>query len=243
MANAAQRRDGARDEDSVVTGLRELRRIEEDRTRDERRAEEARLQAIADEERRRRDDEAARVRADEDAERRRRDDEARAAREADLRLREVGLRAQAQASIEIEGARLTMEAALRQHEIARRRPIWLLVTTVAFLGAVALLAWTSAARDRDAADAKHRADTLRRRITVLEERLRASEEQRAQVEQALVVARARPTTTPRTPPPDDRGPRRPPAPAPRPGSRPPVTLPPPIDLGDCADKPLACLKR
>ena len=243
MIGPAWQDEADRDETSVVIGLRELRRIEEDRVRDEReavrRAEAARAEAIAEAARRVREEEEARARAIAAAEAQRLDDERRQAREAELRVREAEARARVVAAVELESARLASDAELRRQEVARRRPAGLVAAAAALAVATAVLTWQLVERSDQAARAERRWADAAQRVAALEAEVRAGAERRGELERALDAARHPAPVIPAAP--AVAAPRRD---APRGGARPqPRPAPstsPTVEVG-CVDTPLGCL--
>ena len=119
-------------ESSVLFSLRELRSIEETRVKEEedavKAAEEARIRAKIDEERRGREAEEAKVRAHEDAARREREGIEQRQREDAVRVQEAEARARAEQMAQLEAQRLQHEMELRRREVEKKRPTWLLIT-------------------------------------------------------------------------------------------------------------------
>ena len=121
----------AREENSLLFSLKELHKLEEDRQREE---EDARVAAIEaerrakeDAERAVREAEEARIRAQKDAERRAREEKERKEMEDRVRLEESERRARIEAQARIEENRLAAEA-----EAIRTKPIpWKLIGAVA----------------------------------------------------------------------------------------------------------------
>jgi colicin import membrane protein len=135
---------GEKRENSVLFSLRELRQIEESRVQEEdqavKSAEEARIRAQQEAERRVREAEEAKIREERDHQRS--IEEARVAAEREARMRvesaEAGERARQQAALEQQ--RLHQEMELRRAEVAKKRPTWMLVVTgLALVAAVGLV--------------------------------------------------------------------------------------------------------
>ena len=152
-------------ENSVLFSLRELRQIEENRVQEEenavRSAEEARVRAQQEAERRRREEEEARINAERDHQRS--IEEARLAAEREARMRvesaEATERQRQQAALEQQ--RMQQEMELRRAEIAQKRPTWMLVVTgLALVAAVGLIFFAiNRMRESDAAsEAKRKAE-------------------------------------------------------------------------------------
>lgn len=128
-------------ENSVLFSLRELRQIEESRVEEEdaavRTAEESRVRAREDAERKVREAEEAKIREERDHHRSIEESRASAEREARMRVEsaEAGDRQRNQAALEQQ--RLAQEMELRRAEVAKKRPTWMLaVTGLALVGIV-----------------------------------------------------------------------------------------------------------
>src|SRR5450755_4518681 len=131
-------------ENSVLFSLRELRQIEESRVEEEdaavRTAEESRVRAREDAERKVREAEEAKIREERDHHRSIEESRATAEREARMRVEstEAGERQRNQAALEQQ--RLAQEMELRRAEVAKKRPTWMLaVTGLAVVMAVVLI--------------------------------------------------------------------------------------------------------
>src|SRR6185312_14933614 len=131
-------------ENSVLFSLRELRQIEESRVQEEehavRSAEEARIRAKEEAERKVRDAEEAKIREERDHQRS--IEEARVAAEREARMRvEAGEAAERQRNqAALEQQRLQQEMELRRAEVAKKRPTWMLaVTGFAIVAAIGLI--------------------------------------------------------------------------------------------------------
>ena len=186
-------------ENSVLFSLRELRQIEENRVQEEetavRSAEEARMRAQQEAERKRRDEEEARIKAERDHVRSIEEAKVAAEREARLRVEtaEAGERARHQAALEQQ--RLQGEMELRRAEVAKKRPTWMLAVTgfavVATIGLVIFAIQRKNAADeadrnaeiakkaadqavKDAADAKEKLDKVSKDLDDLNDRVNKS---------------------------------------------------------------------
>jgi len=149
---------GPRAEESLLTSLRELRAIEDQRITDEHAAREAAFQAkrAAREaaEQAARDAEAAEHRARHDAERAAAEAREAAERAARLAAETAQAAERARAQIALDHHRLTEEHALRREVARRQRPRWMLAVTALSLGAAIALGGFAAARGRDAGEAR-----------------------------------------------------------------------------------------
>ena len=123
-------------ENSVLFSLRELRSIEETRVKEEedaaKTAEEARIRARMDEERRQREAEEAKVRAAEEAARREHEAREQRLREDALRVQETEARARAEHQAQLEAHRLQQEMEIRRQEVQKKWPVWLVVAVGIF---------------------------------------------------------------------------------------------------------------
>jgi hypothetical protein len=123
-------------ENSVLFSLRELRSIEETRVKEEedaaKTAEEARIRARMDEERRQREAEEAKVRAAEDVARREHEAREMRLREDALRVQETEARARAEHQANLEAHRLQQEMEIRRQEVQKKWPVWLVVAVGIF---------------------------------------------------------------------------------------------------------------
>lgn len=200
-------------ESSVLFSLRELRSIEETRVREEedaaKAAEEARIRARMDEERRGREVEEAKIRAQEDAARRDREMADQRAREDAVRVQEAEARARAEQNAQLEAQRLQHEMELRRREVEKKRPTWLLITVgaavVAAVVAVVLMVRSNTASDeadrraraseaakleanvkREKAEAEQR--ELARQLTELNTTVEALNKEMADADNALAAA-------------------------------------------------------
>jgi len=117
-------------ENSVLFSLRELQKIEEDRVTEEedstRAAEEAKIRAKMEAERKEREAEAARVAAEQNAESARLGEIERKQREERMRVNEAEARARAEAQGVIEQQRLQQEMEIRRVEASKKRPTTLI---------------------------------------------------------------------------------------------------------------------
>ena len=148
-------------DNSVMCSLRELKRIEQDRLIDEerarQRAEQARLDAIARAERAEREAEAARIRAEEEAFREREREAAALEREQQYRLQEAESRARIAANALLEQQQLEHEIRLREQEIGKKRPTWLLALAAILMLGVGGLAFSIVQQKQDQEDKNQRA--------------------------------------------------------------------------------------
>lgn len=142
----------------MLTSLRELRAIEDQRITDEQAAREAAFQAkrAAREaaEQAKRDAEAAQRRARVDAERAAADAREAAERAARIAIETAQAAEQARAQIALDHHRLAEERALRREVARRQRPRWMLTVTALSLGAAIALGGFAAARARDASTSR-----------------------------------------------------------------------------------------
>jgi colicin import membrane protein len=133
-----------RKENSVLFSLNELRSIEEERQQEavdsKRRAEEERIRAKQEAERAAREAAESRQRAIEEAERAARDASERASREERIRIEETERRARIDAQSQIEQQRLAQEMQIRAIEAQKKRPTGLIAMAVVLVLAVAGLA-------------------------------------------------------------------------------------------------------
>ncbi len=157
-------------ENSVLFSLRELRQIEEKRVEEEvsaeRSAEEARIRAKMEDDRRKREEEEAKVRAQEDAERRIRDEHDSKIRAEQHRLQEAETRARVDAQANLDAQRLQHEMELRRHEVSKKRPVGLMVVAGVLLLAIGglgifLYQKNQEANEKDAKIAQLKADQQR----------------------------------------------------------------------------------
>jgi hypothetical protein len=150
-------------ENSVLFSLRELRSIEESRVQEEedaaKAAEEARIRARMDEEKRRRDDQEAKERAAADAVRMENEAREQRLREEQMRIQETEARARAEHQAQLEAQRLAHEMEIRRTEASKKRPVALVVAMLIFavitVGAVLFMVQRS--NEKDEADKKARA--------------------------------------------------------------------------------------
>jgi colicin import membrane protein len=119
-----------RKENSVLFSLNELRSIEEERQQEaidsKRRAEEERIRSQAEAERRTREEADAQRRAAEDAERAIRENAERISRDDRFRLEEAERRARVEAQAQLEQQRLSQEMQIRAMEAQKKRPTGLI---------------------------------------------------------------------------------------------------------------------
>ena len=180
-------------ENSVLFSLRELRQIEENRVQEEeqavRSAEQARLAAQQEAERRKREEEEAKVRAERDAQLQIEQARENAEREARMRVESAEAAERARQQAALEQQRLQQEMELRRAEVAKKRPTWMLaVTGLALVAAVALIFFavdrmrasdhdaeakrraeaTAAQAVKDAQEAKEQLDTVMRQLDDLD---------------------------------------------------------------------------
>jgi hypothetical protein len=140
-------------ENSVLFSLRELRQIEENRVQEEedaaRTAEEGRIRAKMEEERRRREEEEARIKAEQDEEKRLREMDAHRAHDEKVRVGEAAARAQADHNARLEQERLQHEMEIRRHEVAKKRPTWLLVLAGVLVVAIGVAVYLIIQRNKE----------------------------------------------------------------------------------------------
>lgn len=166
-----------RKENSVLFSLNELRSIEEERQQEavnsKRRAEEERVRQQMEAERRAREEAEARRRAAEDAERSARESAERQQREERLRLEEAERRARVEAQAQLEQQRLSQEMQIRAMEAQKKRPTGLIalaaILVVAVVGLGVFLYQRGEESDRRAqalaeyqAEVEQRAQEMRR---------------------------------------------------------------------------------
>ena len=156
---------GEKRENSVLFSLRELRQIEENRVQEEenavRTAEEARVRAQQDAERRRREEEDTKIQAERDHQRSIEEARLGAEREARMRVESTEAAERQRHQAAIEQQRMQQEMELRRAEIAKKRPTWMLaVTGLALVAAVGLIFFAiNRMRESDAsAEAKRKAE-------------------------------------------------------------------------------------
>jgi colicin import membrane protein len=128
-------------ENSVLFSLRELRQIEENRVQEEeaavRSAEQARLHAQQQEERRQRDEQEAKINAERAAALAIETARENAEREARMRVESAEAAERNRQQAALEQQRLQQEMELRRAEVAKKRPTWMLaVTGFAIVGVV-----------------------------------------------------------------------------------------------------------
>lgn len=120
-----------RRENSLLTSLNELRNVEEERLKEEedvvRQKAEAEARAREEALRRAREEEEAKVRAAEDKVRKEREDKERKRREEQLRLEEAERRAHIEAQAKLDEARIQAEAQIR---VSKRVPVRIIATIV-----------------------------------------------------------------------------------------------------------------
>jgi hypothetical protein len=123
-------------ENSVLFSLRELRTIEESRVKEEedaaQAAEEARIRARMDEEKRQREAQEAKERAVLEAARLERETAEARVREEQLRIQEAEARARADHQANLEAQRLAHEMDIRKTEASKKRPVALVVAMLLF---------------------------------------------------------------------------------------------------------------
>jgi colicin import membrane protein len=133
----------ARFEGSLMTSLAELKNIEHQRVADERaavvRAEEARVQARLDAERRTKEEAEAKARAEYEAQLAIERAKVEAEREARLRIEATEAAEAARQRMLLEQERSQQEMALRRAEVAKKRPTWMVALTAFALVAAAVL--------------------------------------------------------------------------------------------------------
>lgn len=141
-------------ENSVLFSLRELRRIEDDRIKQEeddvRSREEAEVQARADGERRAREEGERARREAEAVERRRADDAERQVREDALRLEEAERKARVEAQMHLEKERMKLEVEAKVAMGGHKKSTGLLVIVgllVLCVGGVGAFAWKKKLRE------------------------------------------------------------------------------------------------
>jgi hypothetical protein len=129
-----------RKENSVLFSLNELRSIEEERQQEavdsRRRAEEDRVRSQMEAERRAREEAEAKRRAIEDAERNQREAIERAQREDRVRIEEAERRARVEAQAQLEQQRMSQEMQLRAMEAQKKRPTGLIAVAAILVIAV-----------------------------------------------------------------------------------------------------------
>jgi len=135
---------GEKRENSVLFSLRELRQIEESRVQEEesavRSADEARMRAQQDAERRVREAEEAKIREERDHQRSIEEARLGAEREARMRVESTEAAERQRHQAALEQQRLAQEMEIRRAEVAKKRPTWMLVVTgLALVAAVALI--------------------------------------------------------------------------------------------------------
>jgi hypothetical protein len=123
-------------ENSVLFSLRELRTIEESRVKEEedaaQAAEEARIRARMDEEKRLREAQEAKERQNLEAARLERETAEARVREEQLRIQEAEARARAEHQANLEAQRLNHEMEIRKTEASKKRPVALVVAMLLF---------------------------------------------------------------------------------------------------------------
>jgi len=183
-------------ENSVLFSLKELRRIEDDRIRQE----EADAQARVESERRARED--AERRARDEVERRRRDEEARVRRieeekvaherEGHMRLQEAERRARVEAETRLQEERMRLEIQHKKHKSPM--PIVLAVAGVMVLvGGIIIYKVNAAAEERRVAELRQKEEQAAADAAKIkreaDERLRQLEKVIAEKEKALATAK------------------------------------------------------
>jgi len=211
-------------ENSVLFSLKELRKIEDDRLRQETAEAEARVEAEIrareDAERRARED-AQRFRQDEeDRVRRAEEEKANREREEHLRLQEAERRARVEGEMQIQQERMRLEVQGKKGK-SPLGPVLAVTVTAIVLGGGLMLKMKSdsdaALREREAKmieekqrferEAQEERRKWEAKIAQKEKELREAktDEERARIRQEIASVRARPAT----PPPRMRGDRRP----------------------------------
>jgi hypothetical protein len=154
-------------ENSVLFSLRELRTIEESRVKEEedaaQAAEEARIRARMDDEKRQREAQEAKERAVLEAARLERETAEARVREEQLRIQEAEARARAEHQANLEAQRLAHEMEIRKTEASKKRPVALVVAMLLFavitVGAVLFMIQRS--NEKAEADKKRQEAELR----------------------------------------------------------------------------------
>jgi hypothetical protein len=143
----AARRTAERSEGSLLASLQELRAIEEQRLADERaavvHAAEQRERERAEAERLRREAAEVRVRAEQEAALAREHARLEAEREARLRIEAAEAAERARLAATLEQERVAQELELRRAEVARKRPTWMVAVTSLAVAGAAVLAYIS----------------------------------------------------------------------------------------------------
>jgi colicin import membrane protein len=186
---------GPRAEESLLTSLRELRSIEDQRLADEhaareaavqakRRAREAAEQAV-------RDAQAAQLRERREAELAAAQARDAAERSARLALETAQAAELARAQIALDHRRLAEDSALRREVAQRQRPRWMITVTALSLGAAITLGWFAAARAHDADAARAVRDRAIAARHEAQDEARAAREALDRLSQQLAALEAR----------------------------------------------------
>jgi hypothetical protein len=149
-------------ESSVLFSLRELREIEEERIQEEhtakKQAEENRIRAQQEAERRAREEEENRRRAAEEAERRAREAVENREREERLRVEEAERRARVEAHAQLEHQRMHKELEIRAIEAQKKKPTWLIAVAGGLVLVVGILGFWAYNRSQEAEKAQRESD-------------------------------------------------------------------------------------
>ncbi len=183
-------------ESSVLFSLRELRDIEDQRIQEEtsaqKQAEEDRIRAQMDAERRAREAEENARRAKLDEEQRRREDEERRLREEQLRLEETERRARVEAQAALERERVAREMEIRAVEAQKKRPTALVAMAVGLLvviGGLGIFLYNqrqeTAQKERES---KARAEQIRAEIDSTLQRIEGLDQEKEERFQKLLAA-------------------------------------------------------
>ena len=151
----------ARQQNSIITSLSELREIENQRIAEDRaviqRAEAARLAERAAAEQRVRDEEQARVRAAHEAQLALERARLEAEREARLRIDAAAAAELARQQVVLEHTRMEEELKLRRAALAKTRPTWMVAVTCVATLAAGVLVWFALSSRNSTEDARAKA--------------------------------------------------------------------------------------
>ncbi len=177
-------------ENSVLFSLRELRSIEESRVKEEedatRSAEEARIRAKMDEERRLRETEEAKQRATLEQARLEREAAEARVREEAMRIQEAEARARADHQAQLEASRLHHEMEIRKTEASKKRPVALVVAMLIFaaitVGAVLFMVQRSNEKERAEAAQKQAEEDREKADAIAKQKSQETADLKAQLE-------------------------------------------------------------
>lgn len=151
----------ARQQNSIITSLSELRDIENQRIAEDRaaiqRAEAARLAERAAAEQRVRDEEQARAQAAHDAQLALERARLEAEREARLRIDAAAAAELARQQVALEQTRMEEELQLRRAALAKTRPTWMVAVTCVATLAAGVLVWFALSSRNSTEDAREKA--------------------------------------------------------------------------------------